>query len=52
MNPPFLVDGDECVAVFLDAGERGGCYSFANRETTECKDCKYEGNCPADGEDE
>jgi len=47
----FQADNDDRVEVFRDSGERGGCYSFANREVTECKDCELQKACPADGEE-
>lgn len=52
----FLVDGILCREIFRCVGttheERGGCYNFANREVTECHDCEYRTNCPADGEED
>lgn len=51
----FLLNGILCREIFRYVGttheERGGCYNFANREVTECDDCEYRANCPADGDE-
>ena len=56
MNP-FLIDNIPYRAVYMDnpngmGEERGGCWSFATKEVTECQYCPYQKACPADGEDE
>ena len=53
----FLIDGIMYRAVYRDnphgfGEERGGCCQLDGSDFQECRDCIYEGKCPADGEED
>lgn len=51
MNPNhFHMDGITYRPQFNELGEIGGCGRLNGSDFQECKDCRYEGNCPADEE--